>query len=172
MRCQGQFRTPDPAVSDPDNLPYLDVGTTGITPPAGTYTAIAAIPSKGAQITKTFTAGGRDPVVFTAAELPSSCVPVADTVHQMQVMLAAYVAALQVWVTKLQDSTVKTQLLTLAAQATVAVANGDHAAALDDLKQIRDIDQALDPVSYAYSTFILRETLDSIALLTQASPPS
>ena len=178
MRCQGQFRPPDPAFADPDNLPYLDVGeghsgTGGIQPPRGNYTAVVTIPSRKAKITTGFTAGGPSQDTFTGVvDMPVDCVPVADTLRQMGLMLPAYVAAVQSWVARMNESTTRTKLLDLAAQASEAVSSGDRPAALATLTQISDIDQAENSEARANSGFILRYTLDSIALLTQPVPHS
>ena len=178
MRCQGQFHPPDPGFANPDDLPALDIGerhdgTGGIQPPQGSYTAIVTIPSKNARISKGFFADGPPIDTFTGVvEMPVDCVPVADTIHQMNVMLPAYVMALEVWVNRMDQSAGKTRMLALAVQAGEAVGSGDHSTALSALTQISEIDQAVNSESMAHSGFILRLTLDSIALLNQPVPPS
>lgn len=175
MRCEGQFRPPDPGFSDPNNLPYLDVGvghdgTAGIQPPRGNYAAVVAIPSKRAEIKKSFNAGGTSPDSPQAVEVPPDCVPVADTIKQLNSLLPKYTMAVQLWITRMGDSSIKSQLLTLATQGSDAMSAGDRSTALDKLTQIRNIVQALNSDAYPYSTFVLRDTRESIALLTQPSP--
>jgi hypothetical protein len=176
MRCQGQFRPPDAGFSNPDDLPDLDIGeghdgTGGIQPPQGNYTAGVTIPSENARITKVFFADGPSINKFTGLiDMPVDCWPVADTLHQMEVMLPAYVMAVQVWVNRMDQSAAETRLLALAEQAIEAVSSADHSAALSDLTQISEIAQALNSESPAQSGYILRYTLDSIALLTQPAP--
>jgi hypothetical protein len=177
MRCKGQFRAPDPGFDDPNNLPYLDLGighdgTAGIQPPRGNYTAVVTIPSKRAEIRKSFSAGGPPPDPPQAVDLPPDCTPVADTKQQLNGLLSKYTTAVLFWIARMDVSSTRSQLSTLAAQASDAVSSGDHSIALDKLTQIRDIVQALSSRTYPQSSFILKNAHDSIALLTQPAPSS
>jgi hypothetical protein len=176
VRCKGQFRPPDPAYQAPDNLPYLDVGegvngTAGIRTPSGQYTATVAIPSKGASLRNDFHAGGTAPDVFHGLlDLPSGCVPVADSAHQMQIFLPDYVAEIAAYAAKMDPSPVRSQLLTLATEAVSAVSAADNSTALSRVTEIRDLVQPLSTDQYPYSPFVLRAALDAIALMTQPPP--
>ncbi len=176
IRCNGQFRPPDPAYQEPDNLPYLDVGegengTAGIRTPSGQYTAVVTIPSKGATLSKTFHAGGAAPDVFHGLmDLPNGCVPVADSAREMQIFLPDYLAEIEAYAAETDPSTVRSQLLALAAQASSAVSVGDNSTALSRVTDIRDVVQPLNADQYRYSPFILRAAQDAIALLTQPPP--
>ena len=131
------------------------------------------IPSKKAHITKTFSASGPSPDTFSGLiDMPVGCVPVADTLHQIRVMLPAYVMAVKAWVNRMDQSTARSRLLELATHANDAVSSGDRSTALSVLTQISEIDQAVNSESLTHSGFILRYTLDSIALLTQPVPLS
>jgi len=177
MRCQGQFRPPDPGFDDPSNLPYLDIGvghsgTAGIQAPRGNYTATVRIPSKRAEIRKSFSALGPPPDPPRAIDLPPDCAPVADTIKQLNSLSHGYTTAALFWIGRMDGSSTRAQLLALATQASDAVSSGYYSTALDRLTQITDIVQALSSQTYPQAPFILQNAHDSIALLTQPAPPS
>ena len=173
FRCQGQFRAPDRSTMDRPELPFLDVGDGGaaaFAAPVGHYTAVLTIPSFQAAIQEGFDAGVSyaDPITGVY-DLNIGCVPVADTSEQMQSLLTRHVTAVKTWTLRVPDLTTRAQLLMLADQAARAVQKEDSAAAVAALTQIRDVVQPLSVHNPYYA--ILRDSLASIALLTQPTPP-
>jgi len=173
FRCKGQFRAPDPTTMDRPDLPFLDVGDGGaalFAAPAGHYTAILTIPSFQAMIEEGFDAGSSsDDGPTRVYDLNIGCVPVADTSEQMQAQLPLHVTAIRTWTLRVPDLTTRSQLLMLADQAARAVQDGNYAAALTAVNQIRDLVQPLSAQNPYYA--ILRDSLALIALLTQPTPP-
>lgn len=176
VRCDGEFQGPDPAFSDPGNLPFLDVGlghlgTAGIRTPAGTYTAEVAIPSRAASLSKTFQGGGASGNAYPGLfDLPDQCVPVADSARQLQTFVAAYLSAMSSWAGKMDPSQLRSQLLGLVAQANAAFSAQDISTTLGRMTEIKDTVAALDAGRYPYAQLILRAARNSIALLTQPIP--
>lgn len=172
-RCQGQFRPPDKSAQGP-NLPELDVGDGGgalFTAPSGHYTAVLTIPSVQATIQKTFDAGYSAPDPITGAyDLNLGCVPVADTIQQLNELLPQRAMAVKTWVTRMDDGANRAQLMPLASEAVQAVQSGDTATVLKLMTQIEDIVKPLATQNPYYD--ILRDALASISLLTQPAPPS
>jgi hypothetical protein len=170
FRCQGQFRAPDPTIMDRPDLPFLDVGDGGaalFAAPAGHYTAVLTIPSFQASIEEGFNAGISYADGTTGVyDLNIGCVPVADSVDQLQVLIAQHVMAVRTWVTRAEDSPIRTQLLPLANGAVLAVQSEQTATALKALMEIRQVVQPLSPENPYYA--ILRDTLASIALLSDS----
>jgi len=157
---------------DRPDLPFLDVGDGGaalFAAPAGHYTAVLTIPSFQATIQEGFDAGVSyaDPTTGVY-DLNIGCVPVADTREQMQSLLPRHVTAVKTWTLRVPDLTTRAQLLMLADQAARAVQEEDSAAAVTALTQIRDVVQPLSVQNPYYA--ILRDSLASIALLTQPTP--
>jgi hypothetical protein len=173
FRCQGQFRAPDPTTMDRPDLPFLDVGGGGaalFAAPVGHYNAVLTIPSFQATIQESFNAGVSYADAITGVyDLNLGCVPVADSVQQLQVLVAQHVMAVRTWVTR-ADPPIRIQLLPLADEATQAVRNEQTATALKALTQIKDIVLPMSAQGPYYS--ILRDALSSIALLTQTIPTS
>lgn len=173
VRCQGQFRRPEPGFEAPDHLSYLDVGAghagAFFGAPPGRYNAVGRIPSYGATVEKSFDAGQSFPDGETGVfNLPLGCVPVADTKQQLAALLPKYVSAIEILIGKLPASSSKSQLSAAANQAHASVAAGDSAAALDALDRIRDIAQPLKAQN-PYNGLLLNAQA-AIALLTQPSP--
>ncbi len=173
FRCQGQFRAPDRSTMDRPDLPFLDVGDGGaavFAAPVGHYTAVLTIPSFQATIQEGFDAGVSYADAITGVyDLNIGCVPVADTSEQMQALLHLHVTAVKTWTLRVPDPTTRGQLVMLADQAARAVQDEDSAAAVTALTQIRDVVQPLSVRNPYYE--ILRDSLASIALLTQPTPP-
>ena len=170
MRCQGQFRPPDPKYQDPYNLPHLDFGDgglgAGLHAPLGHYTATVTIPSVNASIQKSFDTGYSSADAITGIyDLPPNCVPIADSAQQMSTLLAQYVMAVHTWVVRMDNLPLRSQLLELSSDATAAVETGDHPAALQALTQIVDLVQPLVSQNPYYE--IRREAFGAIGLLNQ-----
>src|SRR5713101_5182596 len=162
FRCQGQFRAPDRSTMDRPDLPFLDVGDGGA--------AVLTTPSFQATIQEGFDAGVSYVDAITGVyDLNIGCVPVADTSEQMQALLQRHVTAVKTWTLRVPDPTTRGQLVMLADQAARAVQDEDSAAAVTALIQIRDVVQPLSVRNPYYE--ILRDSLASIALLTQPTPP-
>jgi hypothetical protein len=173
IHCQGQFRAPDKSVQGP-GLPRLDLGDGGgalFTAPSGHYTVVVTIPSVQATIQKGFDAGYSAPDPLTGAyNLNLGCVPVADTIQQLNDLLPQRAMAVRTWVTRMDDGANRAELMPLASEAVQAVQSGDTATALKLMTQIKDIVKPLATQNPYYD--ILRDALASIALLTQAPPAS
>jgi len=174
IHCVAHFRASDPNVMGHEGLAVLDVGDGGgalFAGPAGGYTATLTIPSVPVTIQKSFSAGSSYGDGQTGVyNLNIGCVPVADTMLQLQTLLPQHVMAVQFRIDHLDPSTTKFQLEGLAEQATAAIKAGDVAATLDAMIQIRDIAQPLAVQGLYYA--VLRDALVSIALLTQPPPSS
>jgi hypothetical protein len=172
--CAAHFRAPDPNMMGRDNLAVLDVGDGGgalFASPAGGYTAILTIPSVPVSIQRSFSAGTSYPDTRTGVyDLNIGCVPVADTMQELQTLLQQHARAVQIWVNQMDPSTARFRLEALAESATQAVRARNTASALNAMSQIRDIAQPLG-AQYPYYD-ILRDTLASIALLTRQPPSS
>ena len=174
LRCEGKFVPQNDNQANPDNLSTLDLGGGGgiaFAAPIGHYVAIATIPSMGAKIQQSFEAGSSyaDPITGVY-DLSLDCAPVADSVQQLNALLQQHSMAVQTWVTRTTDTANKAQLQPLADGAVQAVQSGDTAAALKLMTQIKDIVRPLTTQDPYYE--ILRDALVSIALLTQAPPPT
>jgi hypothetical protein len=174
MRCEGKFVPQNDNQANPDNLPVLDLGGgAGIAfaAPIGHYVVVATIPSKGATIQQTFEAGSSyaDPITGVY-DLSLDCVPVADTIAELNALLPRHVMAVQTWIMRMNDPVHQAQLLPLAQRASLALPSGDTAKALDALTQIKEIITPLSPQGPYYP--ILVDVLASIALLSQPVPPS
>jgi hypothetical protein len=172
MRCQGMFRPHDSRYQDPYNLPHLEFGNesgANFHAPRGHYTAVVTIPSKKASIQKSFDVGysASNPITGTY-DVPLNCVPVADSAQQLSSLISEHVTAVQIWVTRMADSPIKSQLLPLASEGIRAVESGDRATALHAMAQITDIVRPLASQNPYYD--ILRDALASIALLNQPAP--
>jgi hypothetical protein len=172
MRCEGKFVPQNDNLANPENLPILDLGSGGgiaFAAPIGHYVAVATIPSMGARIQKSFDAGSSyaDPITGVY-DLSLGCVPVADSAQQLQTLLPQHVMAVQTWVTQVNDPASRSQLLPLAVEASQAVQSGDTTRALQALTRIKVIVEPLATQNPYYD--ILRDTLASIALLTQPRP--
>ena len=173
VRCNGTFQPVPPELDNPGNRPTLDVGEGHIGAqfhaPSGNYTAVAAIPSKKANLKKTFTAGTSaiDPQTGVW-DLPSGCVPVADTQQQLHDLTTKNVKAIAYWVGRMEASPLRTDLMELAARANDAVLAGDSPTALDALVRIRSSVSATSSATYEYRTYC--ESNASIALLSQVAP--
>ena len=173
MRCEGKFVPEKGNQANPDNLPTLDLGGGGgiaFAAPIGHYVAVATIPSMGARIQKSFDAGSSYADAITGVyDLSLGCVPVADTVQQLDSLLQQHAMAVQTWVTRITDTANKAQLQPLAVGAVKAVQSGDSAGALKLMTQIADTARPLATQNPYYD--ILRDAIASVALLTQPSPP-
>lgn len=174
MRCEGTFQPPGKDLQNPDNLPILDLGGGGgvsFAAPSGHYVTVASIPSMGARIQKAFDAGSSyaDPITGVF-DLSLGCVPIADSAQQLQKLLPQHVMAVQIWITRMNDPVNRSQLLSLAQEASQAVQSGDTATALQALTRIKAIVEPMAAQNPYYD--ILRDTLASIALLTQPPPSS
>jgi hypothetical protein len=174
MRCEGKFVPQNDNQANPDKLPVLDLGGGGgiaFAAPIGHYVAVATIPSMGAKIQTSFEAGSSyaDPITGVY-DLSIGCVPVADSVQQLNALLQKHSMAVQTWITRITDTANKAQLQPLADRAAQSVQSGDTAAAVKLMTQIQDIVRPLATQDPYYD--ILRDALASIALLTQSPPPS
>jgi hypothetical protein len=174
MRCEGKFVAQNDNQANPDNLPVLDLGGgAGIAfaAPIGHYVAVATLPSMGARIQKSFEAGSSyaDPITGVY-DLSLGCVPVADSVQQLDVLRQQHSMAVQAWITRITDKANNAQLQPLADREVQAVQSGDTAAALKLMTQIKGIVEPLATQNPYYDIF--RDALASIALLTQAPPAS
>jgi hypothetical protein len=173
MHCDGTFEKVPPEFNDPGNRPALDVGegTDGVQfhAPAGNYTVVVAIPSRRVSIKKSFSSGPSaiDPLTGVW-DLPSGCVPVADTQRQLRDYTAKNVAAIAYWVGRMDASPRKTELMALDGKAAEAIQTADKTAAVGALVKIR---ASVDPAhgdTFDYRTYC--ESNASIALLTQPVP--
>ena len=173
MRCEGKFQPMDPAHTSPDNLPSLDVGDgnggASIHSPSGSFIAIITIPSQKATLKKSFTAGysSADPINNTY-ELPLGCVPVADTIEQLDAMIPNYVSAVQYWVNRIEPSTTRSEVLPLAKGASTDISAGNYTAAFAKLALIRDRVEPLKNQGPYYQ--IWRDANEAMALLSQPTP--
>jgi hypothetical protein len=175
MRCQGQFRPPDPMYQDPFNLPDLDFGDGGngasMHAPRGRYTATVTIPAVNASIQKSFDVGYSSADAITGIyDLPSNCVPIADSADQLGTLLSQYVMAVHTWVVRMDDSPLRSQLLQLSIDATRALESADHPAALGALTAIINLVQPLVAQNPYYD--IRREAVAAVGLLNQPVPVS
>lgn len=174
MRCEGKFVPENGNQANPDNLPTLDLGGgAGIAfaAPTGHYVAVATIPSMGARVQKSFDAGSSYANPITGVyDLSLDCVPVADSVQQLDAMRQQHARAVQTWVTRITDTAGKAQLEPLADGAVKAVQSADTATALELMTQIQDIVRPL--AAQTPYLDVLRDAIASIALLTQPAPSS
>ena len=175
MHCDGTFQAVPPQFNDPGNRPALDVGEGSqgaqFHSPAGSYTVTVAIASKKAEVKKSFKAGVSS-LDWPAGvyDLPSGCVPVADTLQQLHDLTVAHVKAVGYWVSRMDASPLKSVLQPLADQANEAETGGDASTALDALRRIRAAVSPETGKTFEYRTYC--EANESIALLTQPAPPS
>lgn len=175
LRCDGTFQPVPPEFNDPGHRPSLDVGEGHIGAqfhsPSGTYTATVAIPSGKVSLKKSFTAGESTIDPNTGVwDVPSGCVPVADTRQQLHDLTAKNVKAIAYWVGRMDSSPLKSNLMELAARANDAILAGDSPTALDALVRIRSSVSATSSTTNEYRTYC--ESNASIALLSQTVPAS
>jgi hypothetical protein len=174
IHCVATFRAHTPYTMGHDGLAELDVGDGGgalFTAPAGPYTAILTIPSVSVTISKSFHAGYSYADPLTGAyNLNIGCVPVADTVEQLKSLVPQRVMAVGLRVNQMDSSTIKSTLDALAQRANHEVQVGNSDTALKAMNQIKEIVQPLAGQNPYYA--ILRDTLASIALLSQPPPAS
>ena len=173
VHCDGTFQPVPPEFDNPGHRPTLDVGEGHIGAqfhsPSGAYAATVAIPSRKVSLKKSFTAGESEIDPLTGVwDLPSGCVPVADTRRQLQDLTAKHVKAIAYWVGRMDSSPLKSNLMDLAARANDAVLAGDSSTALEALVRIRSSVSATSGTTGEYRTYC--ESNASIALLTQPAP--
>lgn len=173
LRCDGTFQPVPSEFNNPGHRPTLDVGEGHIGAqfhsPSGAYAATVAIPSIKVSLKKSFTAGTSaiDPQTGVW-DLPSGCVPVADTRRQLHDLTTTNVKAIAYWVGRMDSSPLKSNLMELAARANDAVLAGDSPSAIDALVHIRSSVSATSGNTFDYRTYC--ESNASIALLTQPVP--
>ena len=173
VRCEGSFQPVPSEFNDPGHRPTLDVGEGHIGAqfhaPAGSYAATVAIPAQKVSLKKSFTSGesAKDPNTGVW-DLPSGCVPVADTRQQLSDLVSLNVDAIDYWVGRMDATPLKSELLALAAKARDAISGGDASGAIDALTRIRSSVSATSGTTSEYRTYC--EANASIALLTQPVP--
>jgi hypothetical protein len=169
MHCDGAFQAPPKDGSYPagGNRPGLILDA--FAAPAGQYTVVVAIPSKNAVLKTTFRAGSSYQDAITGVwDLPRGCVPVADTRLQLDDLTYRHVYAVEIWIGRMDATSLKAQLAPLAARADQAVMAGDKPAATAALTSIRD---AVAPqTGPGFYSEILRDATASLALLAQPVP--